>query len=162
MALAFNVRHLERGDLRLKGELSASEVGLERLDELIQVAGPVEYDLEVSRQEQGFLLQGYLSLQLRCECARCLRPFELGVELTEWSCLLPGESEDKVLITNDSVDLTPYLREDIVLSLPQHPLCKPECRGLHQMPPSGVNQSHGASQTEGVSSAWAELNKLKL
>jgi uncharacterized metal-binding protein YceD (DUF177 family) len=162
MPLAFNVRHLDRGDLRLKGELEASELGLDELDELIHVAGPVRYDLEVSLQEQGFLLQGRLSVELRCECARCLRPYELLVDLPDWSCLLPSEGEDKVLVTNDCVDLTPYLREDIVLSLPQHPLCEPECGGFHQTPPGGLNQASGASQTDEPSSAWSGLNKLKL
>jgi uncharacterized protein len=161
MPLSFNVRHLDRGDIRLQGELSASELGLERLDELIRVEGPVEYDLEVSQQDQGFLLQGRLRVKLRCECARCLRAFDHLVELPDWSCLLASEGEDKVLICNDSVDLTPYVREDIVLGLPQHPLCKPECGGFHQAPPSGVNQSGLASQTDEVSSAWAELNRLK-
>ena len=40
------------------------------------------------------------------------------------------EGEDRVAVDNDCVDLTPYLREDILLEFPQHPLCKPECRGL--------------------------------
>jgi uncharacterized protein len=162
MPLTFNIRHLDRGDLRLQGQLSESELGLEQLDELIRVAGPVGYDLEVSCQEQGYLLQGRLWLDLNCECVRCLRSFTLHLDLADWSCLVPTEGEDKVLISNDSVDLTPFLREDIVLSLPQHPLCKPECRGLHPTPPSGVNQSSGASQRDDASPAWAELNKLKL
>jgi uncharacterized protein len=162
MPVAFNVRHLEHGDLHLKGEVDAAELGLDRLDELIRVTGPVRYDVEVSPQEQGYLLQGRIWLDLRCECVRCLRPFDLRVDLSDWSCLVPGEGEDKVLISNDSVDLTPYLREDIVLSLPQHPLCEPECDGFQQTPPGGVNQSSGARQTDGASSAWAELNKLKL
>jgi uncharacterized protein len=162
MPPTFNIRHLELGDLRLKGELPAAELDLEHVDDLIRIAGPVEYDLEVSRQEQGFLLQGHLRLNLVCECARCLQPFDWPLELADWSCLLPTEGEDKVLIRNDCVDLTPYLREDIVLALPQHPLCKPECSGLRPKPSSGVHSHVGVNPGEQARSAWAELNKLKL
>ena len=43
---------------------------------------------------------------------------------------LPLEGEEAVSVVNDCVDLTPYVREDILLEFPQHPLCEPECRGL--------------------------------
>jgi len=60
----------------------------------------------------------------------------------------------------DCVDLTPFLREDILLTLPQHPLCKPDCRGLSQFAAGGA--SGPTSQTNAGASAWAALNKLKL
>jgi uncharacterized metal-binding protein YceD (DUF177 family) len=59
------------------------------------------------------------------------------------------------------VDLTPYVREDILLEFPQHPLCDAECRGL----PNTVGKAKKplkTSQTEAGSPAWSELNKLKL
>jgi uncharacterized metal-binding protein YceD (DUF177 family) len=43
---------------------------------------------------------------------------------------LPLEGEDKVPVDNDCVDLTPFVREDILLEFPQHPLCKPDCGGI--------------------------------
>jgi uncharacterized metal-binding protein YceD (DUF177 family) len=65
-----------------------------------------------------------------------------------------------VTIDNDNVDLTPYLREDMILEFPQHPLCKPDCAGLKKMDKS---QSPAAgNKPETTASAWAELNKLKL
>jgi uncharacterized protein len=72
------------------------------------------------------------------------------------------EGEDKVLVSNDCVDLTPYVREDIVLAFPQHPLCEPECRGLQAASPNGGRASSGENITGDLSPAWAELNKLKL
>ena len=73
---------------------------------------------------------------------------------------LPLVGEDAVPVTNDCVDLTPFLREDILLTLPQHPLCKPDCRGLSQFAAGGA--SGQTSQTNAGASAWAALNKLKL
>jgi uncharacterized protein len=162
MPLLFNIRHLERQPVTLSGELSAAELDLDGIDELIQASSPLQYDLVVECHERSVLVQGRLGLNLSCECVRCLKSFEYRLLFDSWSCLLPLEGEDKVLVTNDSVDLTPYVREDIVLAFPQHPLCEPECPGLTAAAPTGARSSSGANVTGDRSSAWAELNKLKL
>jgi uncharacterized protein len=162
MPLLFNIRHLEQKPLVLRGELPAVELELDGIDELIHVGRPLEHDLEVEQHERSILVNGRLELQLQCECVRCLKAFEQRLELADWACLLPLEGEDKVLVTNDCVDLTPYLREDILLAFPQHPLCETGCRGLSATPWTGVKPPSGANQTEVISPTWAELNKLKL
>lgn len=162
MRLTFNIRHLEQKNLYPKGELAANELELEGMDEMIQVTDPVEYDLSIERLSQSVLVQGRLAFTLHCECVRCLAPFEKRVELDEWSLDLPLTGEERVVIENDSVDLTPWIREDILLAFPQHPLCHAECRGLLNAPLSKNQPAIGAGQRDEVSSAWAELNKLKL
>ena len=160
MSLKLNIRHVEQRNLRLNGELSPSELDLDRLDELIHIEQPLFYDLEAQTLENAILVQGTLRLRVRCECARCLKPFPMELLLEDWACHLPLKGEEKVAIVNDLVDLTPFIREDIVLSLPQHPLCEPECKGLQ-----GRNKSlasGGIDKKDSASSAWAELNKLKL
>ncbi len=74
--------------------------------------------------------RGQLQLTLECECVRCLRPFQNHLVLKRWACHLPLLGEEKVLVVDDCVDLTPWLREDILLAYPQHPLCEPKCSGL--------------------------------
>src|ERR1051326_3038427 len=116
MPLLFNVRHLEKQQtLSLAGELSPAELELESLDELVEAKSPLRYDLELQELEGSILVQGSLRLTLRCECARCLKPFVQELILDDWACHLPLKGEEKVPISNDSVDLTPYLREDILL-----------------------------------------------
>ena len=103
------------------------------------------------------MVTGSLVLPLTCECARCLKKFKTELKLTGWALHLPLEGEDKVPVDNDSVDLTPFVREDILLDFPQHPLCKPECAGLKQKavrPPEAVEKPALA--------VWAKLDKLKL
>jgi uncharacterized metal-binding protein YceD (DUF177 family) len=130
MPLLVNIRHLETRELRLEGELPLVDLDLDHLDELMEPAGPLHYDLLVQRLEKSLLVQGQLELPLACECARCLRPFRTQVQLPDYCALLPWEGEDAVVVRHDCVDLTPYLREDTVLALPQRPLCQPDCRGL--------------------------------
>lgn len=160
MPITFNVRHLEESNLFLKDELPVAELDLATVDELIHVAEPLSYAFEVQKLERGILVQGTLRLALQCECARCLKPYQRDLVLENWACHLPLEGEDKVVINNDSVDLTPYIREDILLAFPQHPLCEPECKGL-AIPRNDQQEAGPLRGVESASATWAELNKLK-
>lgn len=160
LPIHFNLRHLEENNVHLKGEVSPADLELDALDEMIHATQPLCYELEIQRLDQSVLAQGCLCLTLDCECVRCLKPFQHTLKIDQWAWHLPLEGDDKVAVVNDLVDLTPYIREDIVLALPQHPLCDPGCGGLGavQMAPA---QSAGASGEAKVS-LWAELDKLKL
>jgi uncharacterized protein len=161
MPLIFNLRHLEKHELQLEGELSAKELELTDIDEMARLTEPVAYELVVERMGDSVLVQGSLTCTLNCQCVRCLRPFNQRIEIDDWTCNLPLEGEEHVAVNNDCVDLTPYVREDILLAFPQHPLCEPGCRGL---PKPGYNLNRSPSverQANETASAWAELNKLK-
>ena len=160
MPIRVNLRHLEAHEVHLQGELSAEDLNLEVHDQMIEARQPLKYDLEVQKLEHNLLAQGSLSLVLDCKCVRCLKPFEFLLELDHWTVHLPLLGEEAVPVLNDCVDLTPYIREDIVLALPQHPLCEPECKGL-PAPHKGLALG-GLGKEQPPSSAWAELNKLKL
>ncbi len=105
----------------------------------------------------AILVTGSLALPLECECARCLKKFKTELKLAGWAAHLPLEGEDKVAVENDCVDLTPFVREDILLDFPQHPLCRPDCAGL---------KNKAARKAEAVekpaADVWAKLDKLKL
>ena len=160
MPLTVNLQHLMKKTVELSGELPAAELELGGLDKLVQPSGPLVHELTVEQMEGGILVQGSLRLPLRCGCVRCLEPFELALDLPGFAALVPLEGEDRAPVVDDCVDLTPYLREDILLTLPQHPLCKPDCRGLSQLAAGGA--SGETPPTNAGASAWAALNKLKL
>ena len=162
MPLMVNLRHLEAHPIRLDGKLPAADLDLDPRDEVIQVSEPLLHELEVQALDSGLLVQGRLRLKLDCQCVRCLKSFKYPLDLPRWAVHLPFEGEDAVKISNDLVDLTPYVREDILLEFPQHPLCDPECRGL---PKSLIGKSKKTSSPKSSgqeSSTWAALNKLKL
>lgn len=160
MPLTFNLRHLEKRSLELKGELSPDELELTAVDELIEVRGPVCYEVTLERLGSSVLARGKLACTLSCECVRCLRQFTQALDVEDWTCDLPLEGEEKVEIKNDFIDLTPYVREDILLAFPQHPLCEPGCRGLLN-PDHSLKEPASVAERASESSAWAELNKLK-
>jgi len=161
MPLLINLRHLEKKDLRLKGELPVEELEAE-VDEMIHLSKPLAYDLAVEELDDALLVQGNLCLPLECECVRCLKPFKTNVEFTDWAAHLPLKGEDKVEARGDFVDLTPYIREDILLAFPQHPLCKANCQGLPKGSAAKIKKAGSLGKIEAKSSPWAKLDKLKL
>jgi|SRR5581483_9936695 len=154
MPLKINLRHLEGRDLRLTGELPPEELDFGLKDEMIRAEKPLVYDLEAEKLHQAVLVQGKLALTLDCQCVRCLKSFAHKVKLDHWTAHLPLEGEEKVSPEGDFIDLTPFVREDMLLEFPQHPLCKPDCGGLRK--------SAKKPAAKHDQSAWAELNKLKL
>jgi uncharacterized metal-binding protein YceD (DUF177 family) len=160
MPLHVNLRHLDDNNVKLEGQLPVAELDFDTRDEMTQVNEPLSYNLEVQRVEDGLLIQGDLSLPLKCECVRCLKPFLASIVLPHWTRLLPLNGDDAAPVVSDCVDLTPYLREDILLEFPQHPLCEQGCRGL---PKAYFGKAKTTSSTgpSGTGSAWDELNKLK-
>lgn len=159
MALLVNLRDLSEEPVSLSGRLTAEELDLGMDDCLVHARRPLDYRLSVSREATGLLVQGSLEMVLDCECRRCLRPFSLRVQLPRWSSFLPFQGEEAAVVNGDFVDLTPYIREDILLAFPQDPICGADCPGPPQSgePPPSSPQA-GADQ----SGVWAELNKLNL
>jgi uncharacterized protein len=155
--LKFNLRHLEEHPIRLHGELPVAELDFGVTDELVRLEKPLRHDLQVENLHDSLLVTGSLRLTLGCECARCLKPFDYEVALEDWALHLPLEGEDALSIDNDCVDLTPFVREDMLLEFPQHPLCKPECAGLKKKP-----RVREIGNDEAKPAGWAELDKLKL
>jgi uncharacterized protein len=159
--LGINLRHLVSRELHLEGTISAQDLELVGLDKLVRVSEPVQYDLQVKKVGRDLLVRGRLLARLECQCVRCLKPFPVTLDLPGLVTDLPLEGEDAVPREGDFVDLTPYLREDIVLAFPQHPLCEPGCVGLTKpAAPDAEAQPGQGSRT--TSSAWAALNELKL
>jgi len=160
MPLLCYLHQLEKDPVSLRAEVSAAELQLEKIHELIHVVEPITCHLHAELLDRNILVKGDIQLMLDCECARCLKAFQKRLELADWTCLLSLEGEEKVEITGDCVDLTPWAREDILLALPQHPLCGPECPGLTLTPQNKVKEA--VDDRNQSPSAWAELNKLKL
>lgn len=160
MSLTVNLRHLIRDSICLEGELPVAELELDMHDEMVQAKRPLHHDLEVQLLNQNLLVRGALQLTLDCECVRCLKPFQHKIEMTDWACHLPLEGDDRVAVVDDSVDLTPFIREDILLAFPAHPVCDPECGGLTGKP-TGSTKNKATRSAKAGPSAWAELDKLK-
>ena len=160
MPLTVNLRALTQETVVLRGELSPAELELDLRDDMVQVKVPVRHDLEVEMLDDALLVRGRVQVTLECECVRCLKKFQSILALDPYTLHLPLTGEEAVPVDNDNADLTPFLREDMLLELPQHPLCKPDCAGVKTVAARPGRRT--GAKPEAKASAWAELNKLKL
>ena len=161
MPLLVNLRHLEKRNLALRGELSPAELELDDRDEMVQAKQPLTYQLEAQLLDNSLLIRGKLATTLDCQCVRCLKPFKYRLVLADFAAHLPLAGDEAITVSGDCVDLTPILREDTLLEFPQHPLCKPGCRGLAARR-IGKQKTNDPAGTDFKPSAWSALDKLKL
>lgn len=164
MPLRVNVRLLKTQGTRFVGELTPEEATGDFRDELVRVAAPVRYDVEVERQASELRVQGRIEADLECGCSRCLKLFPVMVRVEDLAALVPLTGDEAPVMDGDIADLTPILREDTLLALPTNPLCSPDCRGLAAQATSRdsrLPERPGPDQPAG-GSPWDALDQLKL
>jgi uncharacterized protein len=97
---------------------------------LTNLAGEVTF----SRTQEGLLAQAIFNARTEVECGRCLSPAVISLT-THFSELFvfPShvrEETDLTLPDTGIIDLSPMLREYLLLEIPINPVCRPDCRGL--------------------------------
>src|SRR5262245_48875442 len=130
MPLLVPLAALQKGPVQLSGTLTPGELGLETLDPCIEAQRPIQYQLTAQLMGREVLVEGSIRAIFDCRCVRCLETFQYGLVIDPWICALPLEGDDAAPLVHESVDLTPQMREDSLLGLPQHPVCSLDCRGL--------------------------------
>ena len=160
MPFTVNVQHLELEGQEYQGSIPVDDLDLDSIDDLICPLSSLDYRLTVEKHETNLLVQGEMRQIFGCECSRCLKKFELPVVIPDWSGFVALEGEESLPVNNDMVDLTTVLREDILLALPQHPVCGQACRGLGSKV-AEIREPHDAEDLKG-SSPWIALDHLNL
>lgn len=104
--------------------------------------GPADVDVRFYRTGQELFFQGQLRSRVAGQCARCLARFEFGHDPDFNFIMVPrhgrwadeplddGGDEHMMWYQGEDVDLSPPLRERLLLTLPTLPLCREDCRGL--------------------------------
>src|ERR1700747_3298288 len=126
---------------------------LELNDPGIRAVDTLSYSLCAQFDKNTLLISSTLSIVLELDCVSCLQPFISPLEVRDFSVEIPAGP-------HDTVDLTPYLREDIVLALPAHPRCDWDGSRVCPGPkiPRQVTEETEPSQPD----AWAALDELNL
>ncbi len=101
--------------------------------------------VRITRTAQGLLLHAFMQATTPSQCVRCLNDFTLPLEadFTElYAFSRNGMSESGLLLPDDAqIDISPLVREYMLLAVPIQPLCMPTCKGL--CPICGANQNEG-------------------
>jgi uncharacterized protein len=103
--------------------------------------GPAAVQLRHYRAGQEIFLEGEMRASVIGECARCLERFEF-THTPRFSFImvprqgswaeedLEGGGGDLTWYEGEEIDVSPMLRERMLLTLPTLPLCREGCRGL--------------------------------
>jgi len=148
-----HVNQVERQPLHLEGTEPASALDL--MERHVQLDQPLRYVLDVELITGGVLVQGRLATTAHLVCARCLKPFAHELSAPEFVHL----HED---LTVESFDLTPLMREDILLLLPQRAVCSPDCRGLCPRCGLNLNLAQCSCGEEPSDTRWSVLDRFEI
>ena len=104
--------------------------------------------VRINRVVQGILIQGDFQTAVQVECVRCLDGFLQPIH-TEFDELYAFREEDadesgQLVPENAFIDLTPVVREYLLLEIPISPQCKNDCRGLCDI--CGLNLNQGTCE----------------
>lgn len=113
--------------------------------------GPVHYALEVGLSGGGAFATGRVTVPVEMTCVACLQRFVFAAVADPFAAQVQLDGREWV-------DLTPQVREELLLALPNHPRCDqlPDHRCPYHAP-----ETSGGGEPEKVPSAWDKLEKLK-
>ena len=119
--------------------------------------------LHLSRTSRGILVQGTLNTQVNAQCVRCLDDVALliSVPIEELFVYPPEPGEESVVPETGILDLTPLLREEIILDTPIGILCRPDCAGLCATCGKNLNEGPCDCEQEEIDPRFAQLKSLK-
>src|SRR5262249_18573430 len=155
--MVVTVDQIREGGLSLDETLSESFLThalAEVKDTGFRPDGPALLHVKLQKTGSGVLLRGSTELTAHTPCRRCLADVHLKVpvsftlnlvsqatlagddqergddEQTERAGSFDLERADEELFDGKTIDLDPLVREQVLLALPMHAVCREDCKGL--------------------------------
>ncbi len=119
--LEIHIAKISESGLHICGQTEEDILGLPHDGRLLEVS-PAQVDLVVTKLGEDVIARGEAGVRLKCQCDRCLTEFTQDIF-----------AEDIVAVVDkapDVLDLTEWVREDILINFPRLYLCTPGCKGL--------------------------------
>jgi uncharacterized protein len=133
----------------------------------VPVGAELELDLRLESVMDGVLVSGTATAPVSGECGRCLADLSDTLSVTVQELFLYPDAaadqdpEDELpQLVGDLLDLTPTLRDAVVLALPLNPLCREDCKGLCATCGERLDdlpEDHAHDQTD---ARWSALSGL--
>lgn len=120
-----------------------------------------------ARFKEGlYVFEGQLSTTLSLKCSKCLTTYDYPLTV-DWHEVFSRDKQaddeedtDVHVVSEDEVDLTPYVQEALLLEIPFVPVCREDCQGL--CPTCGINRNEASCDCkhEQIDPRLAELQKF--
>lgn len=124
-----------------------------------KMAGPITAELALQAHSGGVMVTGTAAAEFAHICNRCLTDFTATLSVRISEDFLSGDGGN-YLVTDNTVDTEPMLRDELLLAVPLVPRCREDCKGL--CPECGTDLNTNACsghEAESVS-PFAELRSL--
>ncbi|HEY4283767.1 MAG TPA: YceD family protein [Chthoniobacterales bacterium] len=146
--MKIHLKQIPAHGLHLEGEEDCPIAEL--ATENIRCVGPLEYKLELGISDGSIWVNGSLKQPVELQCVSCLEKFIHVIEV-------PAFTVHRELAGPETIDLTPFIREDILLNLPAHPRCDRDGQRVCKAAPAPT-----PTQEDKRTPDWSALDKLKL
>ena len=167
---------IELEKLRELGGRFSQVYGVEDLllDDDVRLTEPTEVRGRIKRAGNEVELLGRFEAGIQTVCGRCLKPVVLPVSSEFSERFVPAvswRSEEQhelseeelnlAVFDGEAIDLDDLVREEILLAIPGHVLCRDDCQGL--CPTCGIdrNVSNCVCESENIDSRWQALRNLQ-
>jgi len=127
-----NLRLIPEGGVAVEGEEDPAIIDID--DPGTAFRRPIGYHLRLTRAGRILLVRGRLETTGSFTCARCLKEFTGPLRVNDFG------REKEIGSEEEKIDLTPDIREDIILAIPAKPLCRADCRGICPLCGKELNQ----------------------
>ena len=134
--------------LHLDGDEDCPIHGLE--PEGIRCAGRLHYNIDLGIAGGALWARGSLSQPVELSCVSCLEKFVHEIQV-------PGFAAHIELHGPETVDLTPLIREDLLLNLPAHPRCDRDGNHVCKAKRLDIEEQDANRKPD-----WSALDKLKI
>jgi len=144
--MQIRVDNLQESPFRLAFEESLENLPLltEATTSALAFDGALSGDLLVRRSGNVVEVEGVLACTVALACSRCLQPLKQRLEISvalsferlqtvavdEAERELSEEDLGMIPFSGDYLDLREALEQEVLLAVPQHPLCQKNCAGL--------------------------------
>jgi uncharacterized protein len=138
----------------------------------VEWSGPVRGVLELEKNGEVYTAHGWLEATVVVPCSRCLAlhhvPLHEDVvetvvleQIDEPASFQEGEAEEPIpILSGDALDLSELTRQRLILAVPPHSLCRPDCRGLCPCCGLDLNRQQCACREQQVDPRLEALRKL--
>lgn len=154
-------------------ELAADEGELEPFAPEVVNVGQVDVTLAIQKTGNEFFCQGTVTADATVECSRCLKPVRKSLEGPMDFIIRPDsykpergdalDDEDYVMLPHGDLraDMTPILRQTLLLALEMMPLCSESCRGLCPVCRKNRNEEMCSCVVPKTDERWSALRSLQ-
>ncbi len=157
--MKIHLRQIPEDGTRIEGEEPANDVLALDPAEPVRAVSPVSYTLDVGKNSEGVWATGQVGVDLELQCVRCLENFVYPLEVNDLALQIE-------LPPTETVDLTPLVREDILLALPAYPRCDWSGERVCPNHPPAAAPIEAVPEVDPLSdatpSAWKTLDQLDL